>query len=368
MKTTIASLIRTATVEAWAPCRVDMGGTLDIPTFYYPMQHLEPCTFNIALDLRTRVRLRPYASGKVKVSSRGFRSATYTLPRAPFDHPLGLMFAVAAHFAAAGVHIDIQSDSPPRGALGGSSAAAVALVAAFARLREHGGAAPLSADQVAMLAHGIESSVAQVPCGLQDQLAAAHGGVRAWYWHTAAGRLPYTRKTVLKKGLHDRLKRHLLLAYCGMPHASKDINGRWVRQFTAGKHRGRWVRIVGLTHAFVDALSAQDISRAVAVMRAELALRRKMTPDVLDDVGRRLSQAAVRAGCGARFTGAGGGGCIWALGMPANIDRLRKTWEGILAKQPNAGLLPAKVAAGGVSCVLNAPSGADIETAAKDGS
>ena len=73
-----------------------MGGTLDIDTFSLPLHHLSPCTFNIALNLRTRVRLHPYHQDLVKVSSKGFDQAEYPLNKAPFDHPLGLIFAIAA--------------------------------------------------------------------------------------------------------------------------------------------------------------------------------------------------------------------------------------------------------------------------------
>jgi D-glycero-alpha-D-manno-heptose-7-phosphate kinase len=104
-----------------------MGGTLDIDTFRFPLHHFSPCTFNIALNLRTRVCLLPYRAGMVKVSSKGFKAAEYPFDQAPFDHPLGLIFAIAAYFRAEGVHIVIESSSPPRSALGGSSAAAVAL-------------------------------------------------------------------------------------------------------------------------------------------------------------------------------------------------------------------------------------------------
>ena len=55
--------------------------------------------------------------------------------RRRFEHPMGLMFAIAAYFRAGGIHIQIESASPPRSALGGSSAAAVALVAALAEAR-----------------------------------------------------------------------------------------------------------------------------------------------------------------------------------------------------------------------------------------
>ena len=64
--------------------------------------------------------------------------ADFPADRAPFRHPLGLMFATAAFFNAQGVHIRLRSDSPPRSALGGSSVAAVALVRAFMEVRRRG--------------------------------------------------------------------------------------------------------------------------------------------------------------------------------------------------------------------------------------
>ena len=68
----IAEIVEAYDVQASAPCRVDMGGTLDIGTFYYPLQHAGPCTFNLALNMRTCVELQPYRAGWIKVSSRGF--------------------------------------------------------------------------------------------------------------------------------------------------------------------------------------------------------------------------------------------------------------------------------------------------------
>jgi D-glycero-alpha-D-manno-heptose-7-phosphate kinase len=66
----IRGILEAGWIEASAPCRIDMGGTLDISTFYYPLRHLLPCTFNIAVNLRTRVRLFPYKEGNVIISSK----------------------------------------------------------------------------------------------------------------------------------------------------------------------------------------------------------------------------------------------------------------------------------------------------------
>ena len=141
-------------IKTSAPCRLDMGGTLDIRTFYYPLSWLKPCTINLALDMRTEVRLLPYKPEHIKVSSRGFDSAEMPLHSVPFSHPLGLIFAVAYYFKAGGLHIEIDSASPPRSALGGSSVAAVALITALSRVFEKvRSAAPLTSPQTALLAH-----------------------------------------------------------------------------------------------------------------------------------------------------------------------------------------------------------------------
>ena len=66
-------------------------------------------------------------------------------------------------------------------------------------------------------------------------------------------------------------------------------------------------------------------------MNMETGIRTLMTPDVLDEIGNRLVKSAVALGCGARFTGAGGGGCIWALGEPDDINDLKHSWQGTLS-------------------------------------
>jgi D-glycero-alpha-D-manno-heptose-7-phosphate kinase len=317
-----------------------MGGTLDISTFYFPLRHLKPLTFNLAVALRTKVCLKSFEPGWIKVSSRGFEDAVFVIDEVPFCHPMGLMFAIAAYFRAGGVHIEIDSASPIRSALGGSSVAAVALITAFTRLREQRlGVEKFSRKDTALLAHSIEQSVAGIPCGLQDMLAATFGGAYVWQWTGRPGSTFYTKQKVVEAKIYKQLERSLLLAYCGTPHESVDINGRWVRQFSAGKFRSHWAEIVQMTHNFVNSLKCGDYTGAGRAMNREVDLRCEMTPEVLDDIGRQLVTKARGEGCGARFTGAGGGGCIWALGRPENIKNLKPSWQSILEGKPEACLL-----------------------------
>lgn len=344
MHSEIRKQLESNPIEASAPCRIDMGGTLDISTFYYPLRHLNPCTFNIAIGMRTSVRVEPFEPGMVKISSRGFENAVFPLVEAPFDHPLGLMFATAAYFGADGIHIAINSTSPPRSALGGSSSAIIALVAAL--LKTTAPAADgkaLTKAQTVLLAHGIEESVAGVPCGSQDHLAAIYGGVNVWHWTGNIKGSFFRKKILVSKPSYKHLERRLLLAYCGRPHQSKNVNGQWVREFLAGNHRTQWAEIISCTQQFVEMFSAGKINAAASLMNRETAIRREMTPEVLDSIGEKLVEGAIENGCGARFTGAGGGGCIWALGEPGNIERLRDFWEGILAETKEGALLDVNI-------------------------
>ncbi|GAB6096355.1 hypothetical protein JCM14469_26080 [Desulfatiferula olefinivorans] len=345
----IRQYLDTRPVSVSAPCRLDMGGTLDISTFFFPLRHRDPTTVNIALDMRTQVSLSPWTPGKVAVSSRGFDSVEFDCGQAPYSHPLGLMLSICDYFHADGVHIDIRSSSPPRSALGGSSVAAVALIAALMIARgdipENG---PLPLDAIVLLAYAVESSVLRVPCGMQDQLAAAYGGVNAWRFTGDVTGSPWERRPLLSPASYPSLEGAVLAAYGGDPHESVNINGKWVSHFMAGKDRTVWFEILDCCNGFADALAAGDYLRAAEWMNRETDLRVGLTPDVFDETGRRLAELARAAGCGVRFTGAGGGGCVWALGEPAAIATVKNNWGPVLRSRPHADFLSTVIAAQGL--------------------
>jgi len=344
----LTPILDNQTITTSAPCRVDFGGTLDIGSFHYPLRHRRPLTVNLALDLRTEVHLQADGDRQIRIASAGFEDAVFDPGAAPYDHPLGLMFAVADYFGVEGVYIRIRSASPPKSGLGGSSVAAVALISAFSKVREKMDGKKLSQEQMSLLAHAIEQGVAGVPCGLQDQLAAAFGGVNAWTWTADPECLPFVRRPLVTGQDLERLNRRLLVAYLGVTHVSTDVNGTWIRQFTGGKHRADWEAIIDLTRTFADAIQRLDMDTAVDAMNRETGIRKSMTPQVLDDLGDQLAAAAVQCGCGARFTGAGGGGCLWALGEPDSLAALKPEWERLLDRRSSAKILDCRLDAEGV--------------------
>ncbi len=338
-------LLENKLIQTSVPCRVDFGGTLDISTFYLPLAHLNPASFNIALNLRTFITLSPWTKNYIKISSRGFESTEFRQDQVRFDHPMGLMFAVASFFNAHGVHIHINSTSPPRSALGGSSCAAVGIIAAFyAALGQ-----AIKPEKIVWLAHTLESSVAGVPCGVQDQAAAAFGGVNLWEWKMGETGPKFDRLKVFEnkkdiQGFND----HILIAYCGIPHVSKDINKQWVDTFIQGKTVAVFEKIVNITKEFYLAIKRKNFGLAGELMVKETRLRLEMTPEVLDNTGKKLFERAVALNCGARFTGAGGGGCLWAIGEADNISKLADAWRQVLEPIDDAALLNTKIDTDGI--------------------
>ncbi len=355
----ISKILEQNKIQTSVPCRIDLGGTLDISTFFLSMNNLkcgrqviQPSSFNIALDFRTVVTLSSYKKGYIKISSKGFDSAVFKKNEVPFNNPMGLMFACANYFKDSikapikapiknwGVHIHIESSSPPRSALGGSSSAAVAIIAAFFKVIGK----KIDPEQIAWLAHYIEASVAGVPCGMQDQLAAAFGGVNQWIWKMGKTSPVFEQVPVFNQDIDiENFNSNIIVAYCGTTHISKDINSQWVKSFINGKTREVFEKIACLTDQFSKAVKDNNFANAADLMNQETKLRLEMTPDVLDNTGQNLFKKAKKCNCGARFTGAGGGGCLWAIGENKDINKLIPLWREILEPVKDAEILDTRI-------------------------
>lgn len=342
----ITQLVKTKKVHVSAPCRVDMGGTLDLATFYVPLFGRLPSTFNLALDLRTHVRLRPFEEGRIRVSSAGLGEEEAAAGEAAYDGPLGMFFIAADAMSLSGLSIEIESESPPQSALGGSSAALVAVVAALNQVVSALGRNPLGRAELVQTAFAIESGLAGVPCGMQDHLAAAYGGVNQWVWRLGPGQR-FVRRVVAPKRLHRALEASMLLAFTGSTHQSATINRRWVDGFLKGRYRREWTQICLLNDRFCRAIAEERLADAARIMNEEVDLRLVMTPEVLTEPARQLVDAARAAGCGARFTGSGGGGCLWALGPAESVAALKRDWQARLKEIDGGQLLPTTIASQG---------------------
>jgi D-glycero-alpha-D-manno-heptose-7-phosphate kinase len=328
----VSKILRKYPVEASAPCRLDSGGTWDIKAMALPLARIGPVTINIAVTLRTHVVLSPFEEGRVRISSQGFtRAEEAPFGGLPFESPYGLFFAAISYFGYHGLQAEICSDSPVRAALGGSSTALVALIKALSKLGVILGQRPLSSKDILRLSYHLEDAVSPGKCGIQDQAAAVYGGVNLWTWRYGDRTSPFLRQRLLDARGQKEMSKRFLLAYSGQSHVSARINRGWIHEFLSGKTRAGWIEANDIVKRLAKEIQAMRWNHAARLLRQEMSIRRHITPDALTCLTESLIGQAEAAGCGARFTGAGGGGCVWAIGESGRIETLKEIWGRTLA-------------------------------------
>ncbi len=345
----VQDLLSKRPVAASAPCRIDSGGTWDIKALALPFEAIQPTTVNIALNLRTSASLYPYEAGQVKITSIGFaQPEIFPVDRLPFDTPFGLFFAAVSFFGFHGLEVRIDSQSPVKSALGGSSTALVALIRALSKVAAGLGCKSLSKREVLHLGYHLEDGVSGGNCGIQDQAAAVYGGVQQWEWCYGNRTALFRKRALLDREGQKALSRRLLVAYSGKSHTALRTNRQWIKDFLKGETRVGWLKVNETVHRFGQAIEARDWNRAAALIREEMSVRREITPEALTPATKELIDVAENAGCGARFTGAGAGGSLWAMGERENIDELKTIWETMLAQIKGAAILDCRVDPSGV--------------------
>ncbi len=133
-----------------------------------------------------------------------------------------------------------------------------------------------------------------------------------------------------------------------MSHISSDINQSWIKNFLTGVTRSGWIAVNNIVKEFGQALKEQNWNLAVDLLKNEMAIRREITPEALITLTETLVDQAEEGGCAARFTGAGGGGSVWALGEPNRLMKLRDAWNMTLAAVPGGRILECSIDATGV--------------------
>lgn len=341
-------------VESSAPCRVDFGGMWDAKALALIGHHVKPQTINIALNLRTQVSLESYIPDYIKVSAKGFADEESHISQLPFDTPLGLIFAICYFFRISGVYIRISSSFPNRSGLGGSGTVAVALIDVIIKALKLGNVkSAFSLKEIVELAHEIEDGLRLSFTGLQDQAAAAYGGANIWSWHYENRALLFKRKILWNLEQIKDANKHILVAYTGLARSSNEMNLRSMQSFFYGANREKWITLNELTKEFGDTLQRQDWSSAVRVMQEEVAIRKSINPEVLTPELENFIKVANQNHCGARFAGAGRGGCVWAIGEEHQIRTLSESWYQLANKTRGAYLLKANVEAVGLPQVTD---------------
>ncbi len=341
-------------VKCTAPIRVcDLGGWTD--TWFSERGKV----LNIAVfpSVEVTVRVRPRAAGEAafRIHAENYGDV-YDLEAEGVGwtkHPL--IEAACRSFALDGEqHFDvvIHSEAPAGASTGTSAAVSVAIIGALDLIEGR----RLTSNEIARRAHYLETEVLGLQAGIQDQMAAATGGICFMeidhYPATSVSSL------LLDDALLWELESRLMLVYLGKPHCSSDVHKEVIRQMeTSPRFRERLEPLRQCAIEGKEALLRGDLDRFGAVMIRNTEAQRALHPALVGASAERVIALAREAGAiGWKLNGAGGDGGSMALLLPAGLSVRSRLEQAIRAcGDPAIRVLPIRLAPHGLRRWISQP-------------
>ena len=306
-------------IHASAPTRIDLaGGTLDIWPLY--LFHDGAQTLNAAISLRASCDLRSRPDRRIAIVSEDAQQRVEVEHWSQLrdSHDLRLLGRLLHHFRAEGVELTTRSDSPVGAGIAGSSALNIAVCGA---LNAWSGG-HRTADEIFQIAMNVEAQAIDVPTGAQDYRPAylrRHLRGRARRQRRPPRR---ARRASRRAADAPRARLHQRLAQLRHQQLGRD----------QAAHRRRHAACSAASRASATspprcatALERRDWPEVGRQIAAEWENRKQLAPGVTTPEIDAMLDAAQKAGAlGGKVCGAGGGGCLFCFGDPADIPAIRQ--------------------------------------------
>ena len=335
-------------IHATAPMRIcDNGGWTD--TWFADHGRI----FNIAVQPGAEVQLRcfPRTSRAERViihaENLGERYVWEGLGTGRYDrHPL--LEATIEHIGIPddlAIEVSIYSEAPHGASTGTSAAVTVAMAAALDALLPR----QRTPHELAYAAHAVETERLGQQSGIQDQLAAAYGGINDIEMHN----YPHStvRQLQLSPAIEAELQRRLSLIYLGKPHNSSAVHETVIRSLEEAGAQGELIGALRQTAApSRDALEAGDFARFGDLMKQNTEAQRALHPALVSPAAQLIIDLARSMGAsGWKVNGAGGdGGSITLLGGSDSVANRAMVRE-ILARDNRWQAIPIRLSPKGVT-------------------
>jgi len=219
-----------------------------------------------------------------------------------------------------GLEINIYSAAPPGASTGTSAAVSVALIGALNKLMED----RMTAHEVAMFAHSIETQYMGLQCGVQDQLASAYGGINAIQIND------FPHAIVSPINIADNvwweLEQRLCVIYMGKPHKSSEVHRAVIEKMGTNSHFNDNIEELRCLakKAKTNVLNG-NLDGLGDIMNRNTEVQRKMHPDlVCQKAEETIAMAKDFNAVGCKVNGAGGDGGSLTIMFGQNHSDKRK--------------------------------------------
>lgn len=231
-----------------------------------------------------------------------------------FEHPL--VREAMKYLGADKLQIAYDADLPARSGIGSSSSFAVGFLSALHELRGE----KLSKEQIAREAVYVERVLCKESGGVQDQYAAAYGGIN---------RFDFTKDGVKVKKLgiqaerKSELEKSLLLMFTGFTHFSSEIAGDQTRNIN--KRLPQLGELKDIADLGEKELTGEgDLSGFGRLLHESWKIKRSLSDKIANDSISFIYNTAMRAGAwGGKLLGAGGGGFMLFACPPECREKIK---------------------------------------------
>lgn len=325
-----------AEFKVFTPVRVnDIGGWTD--TWFAGSGKV----LNIAVDPGVELHVRTFpnsdaAVDRVTIHALNYGQSFSITPESPVFNLHPILQAAVYLLPPPGeirTEISLQSHVPAGSATGTSASVCVALIGALSRIRNE----ILSADDTASLAHRVETEILGCQSGIQDQIAAARGGI----CFINMNEYPFSETENLhpSPSFLKELQRRLCLFFLGKAHSSSAVHEEVIADLNAGGSARYEIlgRLKELAGKAKEAVIAEDLDALGKIMVENNTCQERLHNKLISPAAKKLIKAARESGAsGWKVNGAGGeGGSVTILGAEESgartrmIQRIDSLGEGI---------------------------------------
>ncbi len=298
-------------VQSRAPNRIlDFGGWTD--THFAGSGRV----LNAAVSLFANVTIRTVARPGITINVLDYGEHLYIENAAAVtydSHHDLLKAAIKVMGVGGGLEVMIGTDVPPGCGTGSSAAVSVALINALGVVSGKF----LSAHEIARLAHRIETGELGCECGIQDQYAAAYGGIN--FIEVPAYPMAHVSPVPVPGEMLAAIETQLLLVYEGGGRLSSDVHRKVIESLKdPGNPAAAALEELKTTAlAARRALLSGDLDLLAETMERNNALQKRLHPDISTARIERIEALGKAHGArAAMINGAGGGGSICLLCEP----------------------------------------------------
>ncbi|MCX7701603.1 MAG: hypothetical protein N2039_12075 [Gemmataceae bacterium] len=217
------------------------------------------------------------------------------------------------------ITVQVRSDAPPASGLGSSAALGVAALGALAAYQGR----RMLPHELARESQLLEVEDLKLECGVQDQFAAAYGGVSFMEVEYPSARVfPLPLSQATRCELEDRF----VLVYTGKSHFSSAMHQKVISE--ADRHRDDFAQLAQAAVLGKEALLADDLDAFAAAMNMNWEAQKRLHPDITTPEIEALYDAAFASGAiGFKANGAGGGGTVTILVKRNHNTKVRHAAE-----------------------------------------